>query len=217
MTFSQHAALLTPFFYLNEIHFAVMAHKFTLQERVDLVLLRGMDYLSLHEVCDQFMEMHPDSEKPSPNTVNELVKKFKNTGSVADAHRCGRPKTASDVDTTTDVLAMFNRSLVKSIHRTSEESHVSKSSIHRILHQQSFHAFKIPSIQDLNDDDYDRRTEFAQGAKDQVFQDETFPQQIIFSDEVTFHLNGHVNRHNCRYWSDNNPHWYTDVHSQHDP
>lgn len=28
-------------------------------------------------------------------------------------------------------------------------------------------------------------------------------------------LNGNLNRHNCRYWSDNNPHWKREAHSQH--
>lgn len=36
---------------------------------------------------------------------------------------------------------------------------------------------------------------------------ERFPtfNNIFFSDEAHFHLNGHVNRQNCRYWSNTNP------------
>ena len=30
---------------------------------------------------------------------------------------------------------------------------------------------------------------------------------IFFSDKAHFHLNGHLNRQNCRYWSDTNPKW----------
>ena len=29
---------------------------------------------------------------------------------------------------------------------------------------------------------------------------------IVWTDEATFKLTGHVNRHNCIYWSDKNPH-----------
>jgi DNA polymerase II small subunit/DNA polymerase delta subunit B len=31
----------------------------------------------------------------------------------------------------------------------------------------------------------------------------------------TFCLNGFVNRHSCRYWSSENPHWMMEHHSQH--
>jgi hypothetical protein len=41
--------------------------------------------------------------------------------------------------------------------------------------------------------------------------------RIVFSDEAIFYLNGHVNRHNCRYWCDNNPRWMEDSHVQNDP
>jgi len=37
---------------------------------------------------------------------------------------------------------------------------------------------------------------------------------IVFSDEATFELTGNVNRHNCWYWSDVNPHWKRDNHTQ---
>ncbi|KAG8246884.1 hypothetical protein J6590_074626 [Homalodisca vitripennis] len=33
--------------------------------------------------------------------------------------------------------------------------------------------------------------------------------------ESTFMLNGHVNRHNCRYWDNVNPHWMSECHTQH--
>lgn len=32
--------------------------------------------------------------------------------------------------------------------------------------------------------------------------------RIIFSDEAHFHIHGHVNHQNFRYWSDENPGWY---------
>lgn len=36
---------------------------------------------------------------------------------------------------------------------------------------------------------------------------ERFPtlNNILFSDEAHFHLNGHVNKQNCRYWAEENP------------
>ena len=41
-----------------------------------------------------------------------------------------------------------------------------------------------------------------------------FVVNIIFSDEATFELIKNVNRHNCRYWSDENPYWMYKAHTQ---
>ena len=49
---------------------------------------------------------------------------------------------------------------------------------------------------------------------DKLSQNVNFVNNILFSDESTFCLNGQVNRHNCRYWSDENPHWMEQVHTQ---
>ena len=39
-----------------------------------------------------------------------------------------------------------------------------------------------------------------------MLEDNQIQQNLFFSDEAIFHLNGLVNRHNVRYWSDTNPH-----------
>ena len=35
--------------------------------------------------------------------------------------------------------------------------------------------------------------------------------EILWTDEANFHLNGEVNRHNCRYWSAENPRFVSTV------
>ncbi|KMQ83987.1 transposable element tc3 transposase [Lasius niger] len=37
---------------------------------------------------------------------------------------------------------------------------------------------------------------------------------IISSDEANFEINGNVNRHNCRFWTNKNPHWMREAHTQ---
>ena len=37
---------------------------------------------------------------------------------------------------------------------------------------------------------------------------------ICFSDEATFFINGCVNKQNCRYWSDENPHVFKEGNTQ---
>ncbi|GBM05112.1 hypothetical protein AVEN_210817-1 [Araneus ventricosus] len=45
--------------------------------------------------------------------VAKLIMKFKRAGSVADGRRYGRPKTATDEDTPTQVLAAMAKSPTK--------------------------------------------------------------------------------------------------------
>ena len=35
---------------------------------------------------------------------------------------------------------------------------------------------------------------------------------VLFTDESTFTLRGHVNLQNCRYWANDNPHWMNEFH-----
>ncbi|KAG8243615.1 Gamma-tubulin complex component 2 [Homalodisca vitripennis] len=66
----------------------------------------------------------------------------------------------------------------------------------------------------LSEDDYDRRVEFCELVMRKCDDNRDFLTNILFSDEATFFLNGNVNRHNCRYWASENPHWITESHSQ---
>ncbi|CAH1998920.1 unnamed protein product [Acanthoscelides obtectus] len=64
---------------------------------------------------------------------------------------------------------------------------VSRRTVQRILKAHSFHPYKIHLVQELNEDEFDRRLQFCEDM---------------------------INRHNCRYWSDSNPRIYHEVHTQ---
>ena len=49
---------------------------------------------------------------------------------------------------------------------------------------------------------------------ERIIQNPNFLTSIVFSDEVTFELNGNVNRHNFRYSCNENPHWILESHTQ---
>ncbi|RZC32365.1 hypothetical protein BDFB_007820, partial [Asbolus verrucosus] len=83
---------------------------------------------------------------------------------------------------------------------------MSRGSIQKIMKREKYHPYKIHLLQELSEDDFDRRIEFCETMMHRINQDGNFINRVLFSDESTFCLNGHVNRHNCRYWSDRNPH-----------
>ena len=108
--------------------------KLTMQERVKLVFMFGRDGATYRSVAEEFNRTHPKREKPlSHTTVCRLIKRFQETGSVADRERCGRRKSATDEETSTMVLANVARSPVKSVRKISQELTISKSLVHRIL------------------------------------------------------------------------------------
>src|SRR6185437_7270063 len=71
-------------------------------------------------------------------------------------------------------------------------------------------------IHGLDEEDYAVRLEFCQWGIESLESDQLEPSSICFADESIFSLNGHVNRHNCRYYAPENPHWAQQVHFQHD-
>ncbi|KAJ4430139.1 hypothetical protein ANN_22349 [Periplaneta americana] len=58
----------------------------------------------------------------------------------------------------------------------------------------------------LNEDDPDKRLEFCEWFLNMCDEREDFQDLIVWSDEATFKLNGTINRHNCVYWTNENPH-----------
>lgn len=103
----------------------------------------------------------------------------------------------------------------QSIRQISATSGVSSTNVFRILHKNKFHPYKIRLVHELNEDDFDKRQEFCEIMSDRLIQNQNLLYNICFSDESTFSLNGKVHRHNCRFWSDTNPHLYREVHTQH--
>ena len=85
---------------------------------------------------------------------------------------------------------------------------ISKSSVHHILKTQKFHSNKVHLVQALYVDDTDRRLEFCEQVCNHL------DSSILFDDEANFHLNGQVNHHNMRYWSEVNSNWNEEGHHQ---
>jgi transposase len=188
-----------------------MGDKLTKDERVTLVFMYGKAGATHRSVAEDFNRQNPRRLPIDKSSVGRLINRFKETGSVADRPRSGRPKSATDPTSTAVVLATLTNSPKKSTRKLSQETGVSQRSVLRILHRHHFHPYKVHLVQELHGDDLDRRKEYCEWFL------RNSDLSIFFSDEAMFYLSGHVNRHNCRYWSDINPRWMQVSHVQNDP
>ena len=75
---------------------------------------------------------------------------------------------------------------------------LSYSAICRILNESGFKAYKLKVLHAIQPDDKDRRVEFCQWGLQMIEDDDGFLQNLIFSDEAIFRLDGHVNKQNCQ-------------------
>lgn len=187
------------------------------QERITILMMRGYGdrTRSYDEVKDLFNDTYPNRNPISRSGVQKTVQRFQETGSVKDRPRSGRPKLATNEELSLEVLQSVVEDPHASTRSVSQIVGTSQRSVGRILHGNNFKPYKIHLVQELNEDDFDRRLEFCEQMMRNIDGNTIRLQNIVFSDEATFMLNGNVNRHNCRYWTDVNPHWVREHHTQH--
>ena len=91
------------------------------------------------------------------------------------------------------------------MRRASKELNISHESVRRCLKLDKWHSYKPQILHTLKDNDYSVWLSFAIDELLRINESEKYLQRIIFSDKANFHINGNVNRHNCRYWATENP------------
>lgn len=194
----------------------VIGMSLTETERINLLMMRGYGdrVRSYDEVVHLFNDTFPDRPPISKSTVCRTVQRFLDTGNVKDRPRSGRPLSATDENTSIEVLQSFIEEPHTSTRTAAINHGISHFSVLKVLKQNHYHPYKVRLVQELSEDDFDRRVEFCETMMDRYVQEPNFLAKIVFSDEATFTLHGDVSRHNCRYWSDDNPHWMRESHTQ---
>ncbi|KMQ85171.1 transposable element tc3 transposase [Lasius niger] len=187
----------------------------TERERISLLMMRGWgnQVRSYKEVMRLFNDtFRNENNGISKSTVVRTVQRFQVTGSVKNRRKPGRPATASNDDKALDVLQSFIEDPHIFINRAAQQREIGVASIHKILKSNKWHPYKLHLVQELSEDDFDRRVEFCDLMMEMIVDDPQLFNNIVFSDEATFELTGNV--HNFRYWSDVNPDWVRDNHTQ---
>lgn len=187
------------------------------RERITLLMMRGWgdNVRPIAEVTHLFNATFPDRAPISKSTAHYTVARFVDTGSVKDRARSGRPSTVTDENGSLDILQSFIENPNKSVRSAAQSHGIGRESVRKVLKKSGFKAYRVTLLQELGEDDFDRRMEFCETMMNRIDHRQILLDNIVFSDESTFMLNGHVNRHNCRYWDNVNPHWMSECHTQH--
>jgi predicted DNA-binding transcriptional regulator AlpA len=135
-----------------------------------------------------------------------LVNKFKDTGSVHERDRSGRPRSIVTAEAVENVREKLHETSNFSIRDCAIELGMSTSSFYRAVKEAGFRPFKLLStVIELSEDDFDKRVEFCDTMLSIFDKNLSMVNKIIWSDESLFTLNGVIIRHNCCYWAYSNP------------
>lgn len=184
---------------------------YSMAERIEIIYIYGSENRCAWRTANVFNERNP-GKNVSHTYVRQLISKFEDTGSVANKKRVQR--RVLDEATQIEVLGQFAINPTMSLRQGSAITGLSHESVRQALKLNHFHPYKMQILQELREDDPDRRIEFCEEMTQKLHDTPDLLKNICFSDECTFFLNGAVNKHNCRYWSDENPHLFREGHTQ---
>ena len=184
------------------------------RQRIEVLILLGCGdkIRSQSEVCTLFNAKYPDNQI-SQGTVSKIFHKFDEHGTVKDLPRNGRPRVLGDDEKLDIALSLQDNPHVSTVS-LAQNHDTSRGTIGRFLKAEKYHPYNVYFVQKLLEDDYDRRLQFCEEMMRRCDENNRFPQNILFSDEATFYLNGVINRHNYRFWSQENPRWIFEAHTQ---
>jgi hypothetical protein len=105
---------------------------------------------------------------------------FQERGSVCDKNRTGRPRT--NQDTVDAERHAFQQNPRKSVRKASQELHIPRSTVHRILKTElKFIAYKLQVVQKLEQNDFHLRNEFANEVLDRLEVNENYLKHKLHS------------------------------------
>ncbi|KAJ8947311.1 hypothetical protein NQ318_004563, partial [Aromia moschata] len=188
-----------------------MAH-LTVTQIIEILILIGCGNKTRtqQEVCKLFNAKYPDNPI-TQCTVSKIESKFRETDDVKDLPKSGRPKITQDKKI--NIMLSMEKNPQSTFTPVAVENEVSQTTVLRILGEENYHPYKFQLVQELNEDDPDRRLQFCETMMNLCQTNSNLHQEILVSDEVTEPSKLH--RYSEPYWSWTNPHWIIEAHTQH--
>lgn len=188
----------------------------TMNQRIQLLI-----YIGYGDKKRTFVEAYCLFNAQNPNrppivisTVRKTFKRFWSNDLIMNCPKEGRPKTATTVQSKELVMESVISDPHKSIRQLSREHEISVGSVNSILLSEHFFPYKPNFIHKLDNNDSIHRTDFCELMMGNCIRNSDFATNIIFTEESIFWTYGQISSQNNRYWSDKNPHWALEIHTQ---
>ena len=165
--------------------------RLTIQQRVKVIEAYYENGRSNKKTFRALRSVFGHHKRPTESAIGKIVKKFEETGSVADVKTSSRARLRRSDENIDAVRQSVAENPNTSIRHRAQELSISATTLHRILTKDlSLHAYKIQLTQELKPDDHLKRLTFANWVHEQRQANVDFSQKILFSDEAHFHLGG---------------------------
>jgi len=166
------------------------AFKYTLEQRTFLLMRYYQLSANLSTVCEEFDVCYPNVPFPSHQMLRNMHHKFQRTGSIADAPHSGRPHTRRCEGNLNAVAQAVVEDPHCSTRRGALELGITRRTYQRIFNDLNIHVYRPWLVQQLSEDDFDRRLEFAEWYLSCSANNPAFYRSLVWSDGASFKLNG---------------------------
>ncbi|KAL4494420.1 hypothetical protein ABPG72_019830 [Tetrahymena utriculariae] len=148
-----------------------------------------------------------EKEAPPASTIRDWRNRFLETLSLEPRKRIGdHSRQMIPEEKKQEVIQNFIQNPMTSQRKVAKLTQISQKSVGNILKQENLYPWKLRLVQEITESDTFKRLEFCEKILGIQEMESKFIQNIVFSDEASFGLDGSVNLHNAYYYSYNNPH-----------
>lgn len=180
-------------------------YNYSNEEYADFIYYYGLAQGNACRAARLYTAAHPSRRRPHMSVFQATYRRLRESGSVSTTREYSR-RRSSDVTTEEAVLELVRRSPGLSIRRICLRTGLTQTSVWRILHEAKMHPYHLTPVQDILSTDLDKRRQFCTLILDRDFDDHTFLDNILWTDESQFTKTGVTNFHNAHLWSRSNPH-----------
>lgn len=178
---------------------------FSLSEKGKCVIIFA-ETKSIIETQRRFRNMF-HKNPPTKNAIKKWYTTFWSTGSLERKKRTVSNENA--VNNAIQILEVVQVDNSLSTRKIAGATNIARSTVHTTMKNDlKLRPYKIQMVQEIKQTDFLKRVEFCEIIRTLIGTDINFLDNFIMSDEATFHLNGKVNKHNCRIWASENPRLY---------
>ena len=159
----------------------------------------------------RFLVYHTEWGKEAKNIdvrqISRIMNNFESRFTLTNEKPPGRTRTVVVDKTIERVKRQLELSPRRSVRGLSKQLKVSTGSVWKILRKElKKYPYRIQLKQSQTLANKQARVEFANKITDKIEEKAGYLKDILFSDEGNFHISGHVNRQNMRFWGETNPH-----------